>query len=117
MAVQSKTHLYTVQWGYRGDELAYVCIAGKRLPGERVTGLISGGVNGGKRDFFVHRPDGKRVAVPGKIQLFEFIDDQYRESSERVSLAEFRAFEASHPEEYSIDALVRFAQHRRKNQR
>lgn len=117
MAVKSKTHEYIVQWGYRGDELAYVCIVGQRLPVGSVTGIVSGGVSGDKRDFYVCRPDGSKVAVPGKIQLFELIDGQYRESTERVSLGEFKAFEASLPEEYSIDAVVRFAQDRRRHQK
>jgi hypothetical protein len=114
VAVRTKTHLYAVQWGYRGDELAYVCIVGQRLPTEEVTGIMTGKVSGNEREFYVSRPDGSKVAVPGKIQLFELIDGQYSESTKRVSLEEFTAFQKSNPDEYTIAALVHFAEGRRR---
>ncbi len=113
MAASTKTHAYVVQWGYRGDDLAYVSIVGQRLPTEEVTGIVSGKVSGNRRDFHVRRPDGSEVAVPGKVQLFELIDGQYSEGTQRVSLEEFTAFTKSKPDEYSIAALVHFAEGRR----
>ncbi len=112
MAERTKTHLYVIQWGYRADDLAYVSIVGERHPAASVKGIVSGSVLRGRRDYYVHRPDGSKVAVPGNIQLFELIDGRYRESTQRVSLAEFTAFKETSPEEYSIAALVRFAEDR-----
>jgi hypothetical protein len=113
MAENTKTHVYGVQWGYRGDDLAYVSIVGQRVPAGTVTGIVSGTVSGSRRDYYVHRPDGSKIPVPGRIQLFELIDGRYSESTQRVSLAEFTAFRESRPDEYSIAALVRFAEDRR----
>ena len=114
MAVSTKTHLYCVQWGYRVDDLAYVSIVGQRLPREKVSGLVTGAISGSRRDFYVHRPDGSKVAVPGAVQLFELIDGHYKQSTKSVSLAEFTAFMESRPGEYSIAALVHFAENRRR---
>ena len=58
MAATTKTHVYVVQWGYRGDDLGYVSIVGQRLPTEVGTGFVSGTVSGDRRDFHVSRPDG-----------------------------------------------------------
>jgi len=113
MAESTKTHLYQVQWGYRGDSLAYVCFVGSRFPVDSVTGIVA--ASGRRGEYFVHRPDGSKVAIPGKHQLFELIDGRYRESTQKVSSAEFEAFTASRRAEYSIDALVRFAESLRRN--
>jgi hypothetical protein len=62
----------------------------------------------GSRVAVVTRPQAGEVRLPAGIQLFEFLDESFRQSTRRVSKAHLDAFMASEPEEYTIRALLRF---------
>jgi hypothetical protein len=54
--------------------------------------------------------NGKTITVPKTYQLYEIADGELRHRDERVPAAVFNEYVASQPDEWSIDALIRFAE-------
>jgi len=54
------------------------------------------------------KPDRTIITFPGKVQLVEIIDGEYRESDQRVSSSQLEAFLNSSPDSYTIDTLLQF---------
>lgn len=99
--------LSSTRCGYRYGRLAYVVF-------EEAEGTLKSKVQESysrhHRDVKFKKPDGRIVHLPNAIQLYEFIDGQFRQSPVRVTRAEFEAFMDSDPERYCNDSLLAFVQ-------
>ncbi len=97
----------STRYGYRYERLAYVVF-------EEEEGTLKSKVHVPysrlHREVNFNKPDGEIVHLPNAIQLYEFIDGQFRQSQVRVTRAEFEAFMDSSPDQYSIDSLLKFVQ-------
>jgi hypothetical protein len=93
-----------VCWGETKDGLAFVLFEQGTPPGgHRILTKPDGQ---GKNEGWLLKPDGARLQLPTRVQLYE-IDGQCREREGRVSLDQLKAFLASKPDRYTIDALLR----------
>ena len=58
----------------------------------------------------VRMPDGDFIPLSERFQLYEFDGGQLRHCNKRILVTEFESFIASKPAEWSIDALVKYAE-------
>lgn len=106
-STKTKSHLCMVQYGWDdGGYLAYAVLQSRALPAR---GGIHGLVTQGTDKAILTKPDGTSVRLPSDVQLYECIDGVFRESDKKVTKDQMKAFIASEPEIYSIDALLKFA--------
>ena len=61
-----------------------------------------------KNEGWLVKPDGTKIQLPTDVQLHEIIGGQYRQRQGRVTTEQLKAFLASKPKEYTVDALLRF---------
>jgi hypothetical protein len=96
--------LFFVGHGTRCGKLAYVVFA-------RAEGYLSHPIRRGRPgEAYLEKPDGTRILLPGEHQLYEVSNGILRSSDRRVSREELEAFLDSHPEEYTLDALLEFVE-------
>lgn len=112
LAIQSDGSRVQVDYGYRShrflnvpERLDYVAFHDTRDLWVAVH-HGPGGIGGA----YLHKPDGTDVELPNEVQLYEHIDSKYRESRERIEKRQFDAWLASNPGNYSIDALLEYAE-------
>jgi hypothetical protein len=92
--------------GHRGDELLFVVFEGTTRPEGSVKSCVKSGSD--TDHVSLRKPDGTRMELPARNQLFEVFDDQFAEGTGRITKKELDAFLQSNPTEYSIAALSRF---------
>ena len=93
-------------YGYRFGRLAYVVFVEKCF-GESMSSPVHGSSKwDGEVGFLT--PDGDRIRLPNRTQLYEIVDGKLGTSPERVTRADFEAFLESRTKRYTIDALLSF---------
>jgi len=92
---------YMVSYALAFDRLSYAVFQNAPL-GETITSAVTGS----SREKWLSRFDGTKVRLPGEHRLYEFRDGRLLTSDVRVTREEFEAFLHSHPDEYTIDALL-----------
>jgi hypothetical protein len=96
-------------WGETKDGLAFVMFEHGTPPGGH---RISSKSNSqGKNEGWLLKPDGTKVQLPTNAQLHEVINGAYRERDGRVTAEQLKAFLASRPKQYTVDALLGFVKH------
>ena len=111
-----------VRYGYHGDQLLFVVFQ-TSLMGESHTEFKIAPIPDPTKtpvitqhyDHWIQLPDGTRKDLPGSRMLFEYdLGGAFTNRPIDVTLDEFREWQASRPETYSIENLEQFvAQHRK----
>lgn len=113
-SIQTEKGLWMVTAGFTsGKELVYAVFQKEdsNEPGKIESIVIgSGTLRDGKQMFQarIETPDGIKADLIGNFGLYEYIDGQFRKSTEEVSMSQFEDFMASAPQEYTIEALLNF---------
>lgn len=92
-----------VDYGYRFGKLAWVVFNHSDGP------QVCSSVQGSETEPVLGLPDGRKLPLPNRIQLYEVINGVYRESAVRVTRRQFEAFMASNPKDCAIDSLISFS--------
>ncbi|HVX15712.1 MAG TPA: hypothetical protein VHC22_31285 [Pirellulales bacterium] len=97
--------------GRKRQLLYFVVATAEGSLSEPVSSWVSGRARGVRsRGVQLKKPDGTKIDLPeSDRQLYEFIDGEYREFDEKVSLRQLADFLRSQPDSLSIDALLSFA--------
>jgi hypothetical protein len=104
MAVVKGAMVWSVSCGWRGEQLTYVVLQGSDVGSTAPMQLSSGDTAA------LHLPDGTDVQLPDSHLLHELVNGRYRTSDARVTFGELKAFLASGPDEYTIDAVRAFVE-------
>ena len=118
---RTTSHNWMMEYGIRDQELVFLVIVGRSLSAQ-VEGIVSEahvgdadvsfriGRPGARAGFVLKKPDGQMVDILATGQLFEVIDGQYRQSTERITLNEWNTFQNSAPEHWGIQSLLEFVE-------
>lgn len=102
----------TSRFGIGRKELTYAVLASWELSGVRRVQIRSSL----SQPTRLRTTEGDPIELPGKHQLYGFVDGQLRTSDKRVTLAELQDFVERGPnDDWTIDALVRHAEEMREN--
>lgn len=108
MPGHTRSHVWLIQWASRDDGKVVVAFIGNRVN----TSLPSSLLFASDKGLLVRKPDGTKKTVEGGV--LEYIDGEYREFPDVVTVEELQGFFKSFPNEYSRQALARFLEtHRR----
>jgi hypothetical protein len=126
MAGQRQNEMWMVEYGwFPGDDdpdLAYAVFSRKIYDGAGLSNQIEmhhvgspmGSNVPNKKKAFLVGPEGERIRLPARNQLFEVVDGELAVFEGRVTLREFKGFFSSAPTRVSAAALL---DHVRKVQR
>lgn len=119
MAVSDRGHVLSVATGIQNDRLIFVAITGDAKDSETLTtSIVTGGGAAGDNWHSINYPDGSKQRLPKRgIQLFQYIDGEWAESSGDVTPDEYEEFLASNPEKFTIQSLKEFVKRSRQNAR
>lgn len=111
IATGTDTHIVAVQYGYMKDgTVGYIAFTARKKP-QKVSAIVTMTSDSmGSHKAYLTKPNGEIITLPSDKQLFECIDGRYAESEEKVDKEVFEAFLASKPKEYTIKALLAFAE-------
>ena len=111
-----------VRYGYHGDRLLFVVFQ-TTVMGESHTEFKIAPVPDPMKtpvitqhyDHWIQLPDGTRKDLPGSRMMFEYdLGGAFTNRAIDVTLDEFREWQASSPETYSIENLEEYVAHQRK---
>jgi hypothetical protein len=108
-SVPTKAGLWLLVYAFNGDALSYAVITGPSV-GEVHGHSHSGGDSTGKLWAYVDKPDGTEISVLNSGRIFFFSTTNFAECPQHISGKTFRDFLDSQPSDYSISALLRFAE-------
>lgn len=100
-----------VEWGKNKGKLEFVVFERYLHSNQsQFPGLITfvSDINEGNHAW-LDKPDGTRIKFPSRFMIIEYIDGEYSESTEQVSLAVFESYLATKPTKYTIDGLLSHA--------
>ena len=94
----------------RPDELRCLLLTRADNVGHSISGRT---INSSDGQLIMHFPDGKEIVLNGGHQLYQIDNGELRHSDKRVAQIEFEKYVESRPTDWSIEALVKFAELRR----
>ena len=104
-----------VDTGVRNNKLLFVAITGDPKDSPVSTNSIATSHSSKSRNWHVlNYPDGTEQMLPKpNVQLFQYIDGNWSESSGDVTPLEYDEFCASDPERFTIQSLLEFVDNKR----
>jgi hypothetical protein len=108
-SLTTKDGLWMIDYAFDGDKLGYAVISGPSA-GEVHGHSGMGGDSAGKLWATVNMPDGTKISVWGSGRIFFFSGTNVTECPQSILGKTFRAFLDSKPSDYSMAALLAFAE-------